>query len=44
MDKIHKVMGVCPQDNVLWNDLTAAEHLRFYARLRSVAIMHMWPK
>jgi ABC-type multidrug transport system ATPase subunit len=36
MGEIHKVMGVCPQDNVLWNDLTAAEHLKFYARLRGV--------
>lgn len=71
MSEIHKVMGVCPQDNgeyanaftflirlklslflissmfsflhltVLWNDLTAAEHLRFYARLRSVSPQHL---
>jgi len=26
---------------VLWNDLTAAEHLRFYARLRSVSPRHL---
>ena len=37
MPQIHKIMGVCPQDNVLWNELTAAEHLKFYARLRAVA-------
>jgi ABC-type phosphate/phosphonate transport system ATPase subunit len=30
------VYGVrrCPQDNVLWPDLTAAEHLSFYATLK----------
>ena len=34
--KIHERMGVCPQHDILWNDLTAAEHLRFYGRLRKI--------
>ena len=33
---IHQLMGVCPQHDILWNDLTAAEHLLFFARLRKI--------
>ena len=36
LSSIHQVMGVCPQHDVLWNDLTAREHLIFFARLRKV--------
>jgi ATP-binding cassette, subfamily A (ABC1), member 3 len=31
-------MGLCSQDNVLFDSLTVAEHLRLFARLRGVAI------
>merc|ERR1712166_1090701 len=31
---IHQTMGVCPQHDVLWSDLTAREHLLFYGRLK----------
>ena len=34
MAKIHGTMGVCPQHDALWMDLTAREHLLFYGRLR----------
>lgn len=27
-------MGVCPQFDLLWPQLTVEEHLRFYARLK----------
>jgi len=27
-------MGVCPQENLLWDDLTGREHLLFYGRLK----------
>ncbi len=27
-------MGVCPQFDILWEDLTVEEHLLFYARLK----------
>ena len=27
MDKIHSVIGVCPQFDLLWPDLTVEEHL-----------------
>ncbi|KAJ3235230.1 hypothetical protein HDU78_005301 [Chytriomyces hyalinus] len=31
---ICKVMGICPQFDILWEDLTIEEHLYFYARLK----------
>ena len=34
MLSIHQEMGVCPQHDVLWDDLTAEEHLLFYGRLK----------
>ena len=34
MDKIFPEMGVCPQHDVLWDDLNAQEHLLFYGRLK----------
>ena len=36
MDQIRKVMGVCPQFDILWTQLTAAEHLRMYAAIKGV--------
>lgn len=36
MRAIRQFIGYCPQDNVLWGDLTAYEHLNFYARLRGM--------
>lgn len=30
-------IGLCPQFDVLWNDLTVQEHLEFYARIKGVA-------
>ncbi|XP_072526701.1 phospholipid-transporting ATPase ABCA1-like [Salminus brasiliensis] len=34
MDTIRKTLGMCPQHNVLFNDLTVEEHIYFYARLK----------
>ncbi|KAG5261287.1 hypothetical protein AALO_G00302200 [Alosa alosa] len=34
MDSIRKHMGMCPQHNVLFDDLTVEEHIYFYARLK----------
>ncbi|KAI9329182.1 hypothetical protein BDR26DRAFT_872834 [Obelidium mucronatum] len=31
---ICQVMGICPQFDILWEDLTVEEHLYFYARLK----------
>ena len=37
MTTIQSSMGVCTQDNLLWGELTGAEHLRFFGRLRRIS-------
>ncbi|KAF9437391.1 hypothetical protein BGZ76_000926 [Entomortierella beljakovae] len=34
---VYRNIGVCPQHDILWDDLTVGEHLYFYARLKGVA-------
>ncbi|OQR83117.1 ATP-binding Cassette (ABC) Superfamily [Achlya hypogyna] len=34
---IRKFIGVCPQDNVLFDDLTVHEHVAFYGRLKGAS-------
>ena len=34
MDEIRKLTGICPQHDVLFDELTPTEHLIFYARIR----------
>jgi len=34
MKEIYARMGVCPQFDVVWGDLTGAEHLYFYSRVK----------
>lgn len=36
LSKVHRFIGVCPQFDVVWNDLSVAEHLTFQARQRGV--------
>jgi len=36
MRKINTVLGVCPQFDIVWDDLTVAEHLLLYARIKGV--------
>lgn len=36
MENIHKEIGVCPQFDVLWGDLTVEEHLLFYTRIKGI--------
>ncbi|CAL5362178.1 unnamed protein product [Camellia sinensis] len=36
MDEIYTSMGVCPQHNLLWENLTGREHLLFYGRLKNL--------
>jgi len=36
IDTVHLVIGLCPQFDVLWDDLTCKEHLLFYARLKGI--------
>ena len=33
---MYRYVGVCPQHEILWGDLTCEEHLLFYARLKGV--------
>jgi ABC-type multidrug transport system ATPase subunit len=34
MPQVHKSLGLCPQHEIVWNDLTVEEHLLFYARIK----------
>ncbi|CAG8488376.1 3725_t:CDS:2 [Paraglomus occultum] len=36
MNDVYRSIGVCPQHDILWDDLTVGEHLLFYARLKGV--------
>ncbi|KAL4633742.1 hypothetical protein ACB092_04G144200 [Castanea dentata] len=36
MNQIYTSMGVCPQDDLLWETLTGREHLLFYGRLKNL--------
>eukprot|EP00466_Bigelowiella_natans_P015839 jgi/Bigna1/33997/e_gw1.4.41.1 len=36
MDDFRRVMGVCPQTDILFDELTVREHLEFYAMLKGV--------
>eukprot|EP01090_Pellita_catalonica_P001786 TRINITY_DN1151_c0_g1_i2.p1 TRINITY_DN1151_c0_g1~~TRINITY_DN1151_c0_g1_i2.p1 ORF type:complete len:386 (+),score=71.03 TRINITY_DN1151_c0_g1_i2:1036-2193(+) len=36
IDLVHRVMGVCPQFDTLWMDLTCEETLLFYSRLKGI--------
>ena len=38
MDAVYALMGVCPQHDLLWAHLTAAEHLRFYGRIKGLKV------
>lgn len=37
LDQVHMHMGVCPQFDILWPELTVYEHLLFYARLKGIS-------
>ncbi|XP_058204038.1 ABC transporter A family member 1 isoform X1 [Rhododendron vialii] len=36
MDEIRKVLGVCPQNDILFSELTVKEHLELFANLKGV--------
>ncbi|RIA92292.1 P-loop containing nucleoside triphosphate hydrolase protein [Glomus cerebriforme] len=36
MDKVYRSIGVCPQQDILWSDLTVLEHCLFYARIKGI--------
>lgn len=37
MNEIRKMTGICPQHDVLFDELTPREHLQFFARIRGIA-------
>ena len=41
LPEVYKRIGVCPQFDLLWEDLTAYEHLIFYARLKGLEYKHL---
>jgi len=36
LDRVRPLMGVCPQFDVLWPELTGAEHLMIYGHVKGV--------
>jgi ABC-type multidrug transport system ATPase subunit len=37
IEKIYQNIGVCPQHDILWEDLSVEDHLYFYARIKGVS-------
>lgn len=37
MDSIRPFLGVCPQHDILWDQLTGKEHLELFARIKGIA-------
>jgi ABC-type multidrug transport system ATPase subunit len=35
-DKIRKIMGVVPQFDILWSQMTAYEHMRMFSKIKGV--------
>lgn len=35
-EEIKKIVGVCPQFDILWYELTAAEHLKLFAQIKGI--------
>jgi ATP-binding cassette subfamily A (ABC1) protein 3 len=36
LDEVRKYTGICPQRDVLYEELSIEEHLQFYARVKGV--------
>merc|ERR1719167_1572506 len=36
MDEIRKMTGICPQHDVLFDELTPREHLQYFGRIRGL--------
>ena len=43
MDRIRSMMGVCPQFDVLWSELTGLEHLTIYGNIKVLAMLSRLP-
>ncbi|BBN10058.1 ABC-2 type transport system ATP-binding protein [Marchantia polymorpha subsp. ruderalis] len=42
MNRIYTSMGVCPQHDLIWEQLTGREHLLFYGRLKNLKGPALW--
>ena len=38
---VRNMLGVCPQHDILWNDLTAREHMRLFAEMKGIPSKEM---
>ncbi|EGR29336.1 hypothetical protein IMG5_158040 [Ichthyophthirius multifiliis] len=38
MEEIRKYIGVCPQFDILWDELTAQEHLEMYCKIKNMRL------
>lgn len=38
IDEIRKILGVCPQHDILWPDLTAREHLLLFSIFKRIPV------
>lgn len=41
LDTIRNILGVCPQHDVLWGDLTANEHMKLFGHLKGIPVEKM---
>ncbi|EFA79499.1 hypothetical protein PPL_07550 [Heterostelium album PN500] len=41
MSQVRNVIGVCPQHDVIWKELTVFEHLKIYAALKGITSKHV---
>ena len=41
LDAIRSILGVCPQHDVLWDDLTAIEHMKLFGYLKDIPSQEM---
>lgn len=39
-DSIRRILGVCPQHDILWGELTAAQHLEIFAQFKVRCFLH----
>ena len=36
MEKVRPLLGVCPQENILWDLLTVRDHMKLFSRIRGI--------
>ena len=44
MGSIYSLLGVCPQHDLLWEQLTPVQHLNFYGRLKNLRARSRLPR